>query len=121
MRNTQFTTSIFVVTVLMGASAWAVHTRGPGEVDATIPEVTGSTGGGPFPAFGELDADGDRRLTLEEAAPVETLSRQFEAADINQDGAIDPSEFSAFETTEGVMPGIDGAGSRAPEPAGPMR
>lgn len=90
-------------------SAWAVHPKGPEDLTATVPEVTEPRGEGPFPPFAQLDTDGDGRLGPEEAAAVERLGGQFKAADVDQSGYLDESEFSAFEVREGVMPGLDGS------------
>lgn len=93
--------------LLVFSSASAEHAVAPGEVDADISEYTGQAGEGPFPPFSELDRDGDGQLSREEVAGIEPLHRQFEAADVGQDGSLDQSEFSAFETRIGVMPGVD--------------
>jgi sporulation protein YlmC with PRC-barrel domain len=72
----------------------------------TAPDgMTAQEGESPLPPFAQVDGDGDGSITPDEAASIPLLSRQFEAADVDQSGTLDQGEFSAFETREGVMPG----------------
>lgn len=49
-----------------------------------------------LPAFEEVDQNSDGLISQEEAAAVEGLD--FVTADMNQDGAIDRSEYEALST-----------------------
>ncbi len=107
MRSLGLFASLLIL--ITSSNSWAVHTVAPGETDAEISDFTADDPGeGPFPPFSELDRNGDGGLDPEEVSHIDDLNRQFEAADINQDGSLDEEEFSAFEVTEGVMPGLNG-------------
>ena len=49
-------------------------------------------------SFQQLDADGDGYISAQEASGNQTLAGQWRSADRNDDGRLDQSEFSAFET-----------------------
>jgi len=48
----------------------------------------------PERSFAQLDRNGDHALDKSEAAPVPGLSANFERADVNEDGRLDPAEYS---------------------------
>lgn len=48
-------------------------------------------------AFTELDQDGDGKLSPKELEAAGGLQKDFSTVDLNDDGAIDRAEFSAFE------------------------
>lgn len=52
--------------------------------------------------FNQLDADQSGTISAQEAESYETLSKNWGSADTNQDGAVDMSEFSAFEEMQKV-------------------
>ena len=61
------------------------------------PAIRGSTlGGGPEDAFNSLDRDKDGEISQDEGDQDSSLSsnRDFEQADVNKDGRLDPSEHS---------------------------
>ncbi len=79
-------------------AAWAAQgasTAGPPGQGAAPPPLEHSAGASP--GFSALDSDGDRRITPQEAKAAPRLARYFDIADRNHDGAIERSEFSAFE------------------------
>lgn len=49
-------------------------------------------------SFQQLDADGDGYISAREASGKQTLADQWRNVDRNDDGRLDQSEFSAFET-----------------------
>jgi len=51
-------------------------------------------------SFQSLDADGNGAISKEEAAHNAALSSAWGAADANQDGQLDMTEFSAMEITD---------------------
>lgn len=46
-------------------------------------------------AFKRLDANGDQRISRDEAAAARGVARHFDQADTNKDGALDAAEFEA--------------------------
>jgi hypothetical protein len=50
-------------------------------------------------AFSTLDTNADGAISSEEATASEALYKDWESADANQDGQVDATEFSAFETS----------------------
>lgn len=52
--------------------------------------------------FERLDADGDGRLSADEASAVPALAAHFGEGDADHDGSLDKSELSAFEATRGM-------------------
>lgn len=50
-------------------------------------------------AFSKLDTNADGAISSEEATASEALYKGWESADANQDGQVDPAEFSAFEAS----------------------
>lgn len=50
--------------------------------------------------FGVIDRNGDGYISEQEAQQKERLLESWEKADLNADGRIDQTEFSAFETEE---------------------
>ena len=73
--------------------------------------VTAGTAGTSDKQFKEMDQNGDGKISKEEAN--ESLQQQWSAADANSDGAVDKSEFSAFESVKGSEP-AQGADQPAP-------
>lgn len=57
--------------------------------------------------WSDLDADKDGKLTKTEAAPIDSLSQSFDAADKDKDGALTTDEYKAYL----AMHGKAGAGS----------
>jgi hypothetical protein len=57
--------------------------------------------------WSDLDADKDGKLTKTEAAPIDSLSQSFDAADKDKDGALTTDEYKAYL----AMHGKGGAGS----------
>jgi len=51
--------------------------------------------------FTYMDVNGDGKISRDEAKTSEDLSASYDAADTNKDGALDESEFSAFEEMHG--------------------
>jgi hypothetical protein len=49
-----------------------------------------------MPSFEEVDANGDGRITQQEAQSIEGLD--FAAADANQDGYLSRAEYAALES-----------------------
>lgn len=72
-------------------------------------------GGTPWPSFSRLDADDDGEISRNEAEVSRRLSERFAEADVNSDGALDPTEFAALEierppvTTPEDPPPVDDA------------
>lgn len=52
--------------------------------------------------FDAIDADGDGYISEQEANEQRRLLKSWGKADLNSDGKIDQTEFSAFETEEGT-------------------
>lgn len=52
------------------------------------------------PSFGALDENGDGVISAQEAERSQGLIDVWPVVDANQDGVVDESEFSAFETIE---------------------
>jgi len=70
----------------------------PAQPAATAGKVTWS----------DLDADKDGKLTRTEAAPIDSLSQSFDAADADQDGALTTDEYKAYLAANGK--GATGSG-----------
>ena len=62
--------------------------------------LTGAAVAGEKMDYSALDADGDGAITAEEAKGSAELTESWEKVDVNADGVVDESEFSAFETME---------------------
>jgi len=63
---------------------------------------------GEMDQFSKLDANGDGMVSSEEATADPVLSKDWAAADLNQDGQLERAEFSAFEQkSKAVAPGTD--------------
>ena len=67
---------------------------------ADISDVTPDTTDGVTETFVIIDVNSDGMITAEEAQSSTTLSGDISAADTNQDGSLDVSEFSAFEAAQ---------------------
>lgn len=61
-------------------------------------EQSGQSAGSKAPQFTALDGNGDGRISKKEAKKDRTLSREWRYTDKNGDGALDASEFSAYES-----------------------
>ena len=48
-----------------------------------------------LPSFEEVDANADGQISMEEAAAIEGLD--FATADVDQDGALNPEEYTAAQ------------------------
>lgn len=72
---------------------------------------------GELAAFDQLDADRDGYISEQEAQQHPRLSDNWQAADVNADGQVDPAEFSAFEA--GVEAPTGGGGDGAMEQPSP--
>ena len=62
--------------------------------------LTGAAVAGEKMGYSDLDADGDGVINAEEAKGSMELTESWEKIDVNADGVVDESEFSAFETME---------------------
>jgi hypothetical protein len=51
--------------------------------------------------WSDLDADKDGKLSKTEAAPIDSLSQSFEAADSDKDGALTTDEYKAYLAARG--------------------
>jgi Ca2+-binding EF-hand superfamily protein len=58
-------------------------------------------------SFETLDADGNGAISREEASNNSALSAAWDAADANQDGQLDMTEFSAMEISDAPVPPKD--------------
>jgi|GEM_PF-3150001 len=63
----------------------------------------GSAMAGEAESFTKLDANGDGKISMEEAATDSKLTEAWSAVDANQDGQIERAEFSAFEEQTKAM------------------
>ena len=52
-------------------------------------------------SWSQLDADHDGKLSKSEAGSVKSLSKDFDQADANQDGALTTDEYKAYLATRG--------------------
>jgi len=67
-----------------------------------------ATAGGSGTTFGDLDKDGDGKLSIPEAGVHEGLSTQFIKLDVDKDGYLTPEEVSVYEPEPtGMMPGME--------------
>jgi len=88
--------SIFSATVL--AQAAPNETRFPREGGDLIVR-SGETGyrpSGPAPSFAQLDTDGDRSISADEAIGYALLANDFLMADGNRDGRISQREYERW-------------------------
>lgn len=76
------------------------------EKSTILASVTGGAqpGGGARLSFEQLDLDQDGNITKEEAQSAPELSQNWQQYDTNQDGQLDQSEFSAFESRQQTQP-----------------
>lgn len=88
--------------IIATASAWSVGAAAQGAQPAqpgTPPSAQQQPGAGVSPAmqaaFKRADADGDGKVTRDEAAKAGMAADKFAALDKNGDGALDIAEFSA--------------------------
>jgi hypothetical protein len=63
--------------------------------------------------FDQIDTDGDGYISKEEAKVSRDITKNWKKADKDQDGHVDISEFSAFESQERFTPPSD---MEEPEP-----
>lgn len=63
--------------------------------------AAGLTSEGPG-TFERLDADGDGRLSADEASGIPALATRFGEGDADSDGSLDRAELSAFEAARGM-------------------
>lgn len=52
--------------------------------------------------FEDIDANGDKAISVEEALPFQWLSEKFEEADSNKDAKLDKKEFETIDKTSGM-------------------
>jgi len=71
---------------LYGSAGAAEEQAAPSEIDVT--------------AFQALDVDGSGSVSIEEAKVNPDISDTFEDADLNKDGQLDMTEFSAMEVSD---------------------
>ena len=71
---------------LYGPAGAAEEQAAPSEIDVT--------------AFQALDTDGNGAVSIEEAKVNPDISDTFEDADLNKDGQLDMTEFSAMEVSD---------------------
>ncbi len=74
-----------------GTAATPATPATPAEPAADAKKVTWS----------DLDADKDGKLSKTEAAPIDSLSQSFEAADSDKDGALTTDEYKAYLAARG--------------------
>lgn len=87
MKFLQFAVAVSVALAFSGAAL----TQSPG-----VSAAPGTTD--PASGLGVLDADRDGSISRAEAAANPGLASQFATLDSNTNGALEPAEFSRFET-----------------------
>lgn len=96
------------IIAFLAASAFAT-TAGAAGMDKAEKGAMGEGGA----QFTTLDADGDGKISKEEAQG--TLKEKWSKADANSDGSVDQSEFSAFEAEYSSDTGKSQEGGTPPE------
>lgn len=77
----------------------AQETRVQGATGNVIVRSSGETGyrpSGPAPAFTELDTDGNRTISIDEANGYALLANDFIKADANRDGRVSQREYARW-------------------------
>ena len=83
-----------ILSVTLGAFAVAAHAQTtPTNPGATTPSASPTTS-----AFMRADADGDGKLTRQEAARLPAIAAKFDALDKDKDGVLSQLEFDAGVT-----------------------
>jgi len=98
-RNSPILMSLSLLAAVGCATASAQQTRAPREGGNVIVRSSGETGyrpSGPAPAFGQLDADGDRSISADEANGYALLANDFIKADANRDGRVSQREYERW-------------------------
>ena len=114
-----------IIAIASAAFSTSVLAAEVGAESSGSADVTGSSAGisTDTEGFARLDADGDGKLSREEAQADPRLSSQWDSLDANADGNVDESEFSALEghapsavTPEGKPNGLGAPGASQPDP-----
>jgi hypothetical protein len=83
---------------------------------ATLLFITAAGGSGLAASalFDDLDANKDGQVSADEASSESELTEAWSTVDTDKDGAIDRTEFSAFESLQGKPGEAPGEGSESP-------
>ena len=91
--------TLSIAAVVGAAAVSAQETRVPGASGNVIVRSSGETGyrpSGPAPAFTQLDSDGNRSISPDEANGYALLANDFIKADANRDGRVSQREYERW-------------------------
>ncbi len=94
--STKFTIAMFLTLFTLNPCAETLTISDPEH--SGIQSVAGSSAEQSF--IGNLDRDDDGKISLSESFGNKKIRAQFGELDANQDGLLDQSEFSQFETAK---------------------
>lgn len=108
---------LFVAALAMASISSFAWAGGYGSSSSSNSTGSNSASASGSVMFQNLDANHDGKISRDEAKNAPEISNNFSTADVNKDGKLDASEFSALETPKDSTSSTPGSGTTTDLPS----